>query len=138
MLVENATKSDYHPDSFWYYPWGKSITHKGVDIFAEKGTHVLSSVSGLVIYKGKVKYGVNIILILGPKWHLHYYAHLKDIKTTKLSWVNREDVIGSVGISGNAINTPPHLHYSIKTLIPYFWRIDNSPQGCEKCFILTP
>lgn len=25
--VVGATKSDYHPQSFWYYPWGTSVTH---------------------------------------------------------------------------------------------------------------
>ncbi len=28
--VENGTKRDYNQKSFWYYPWGKSITHKKV------------------------------------------------------------------------------------------------------------
>lgn len=46
MPVTGATKSDYHPESFWYYPWGKSGTHKGVDIFANKGTPVTSSTIG--------------------------------------------------------------------------------------------
>lgn len=36
MPVEGAGTSDYHPDSFWYYPWGRSVTHKGVDIFAKE------------------------------------------------------------------------------------------------------
>jgi hypothetical protein len=35
MPVENATSSDYNPNSFWYFPWGKSGTHKGVDVFAD-------------------------------------------------------------------------------------------------------
>lgn len=26
----------YNPKSFGYYPWGKSITHKGDDIFEKK------------------------------------------------------------------------------------------------------
>ena len=36
MPVNGATKSDYNPKSFWYYPWGKSVTHKGVDILLRK------------------------------------------------------------------------------------------------------
>ncbi|EMP01631.1 hypothetical protein LEP1GSC171_1035 [Leptospira santarosai str. HAI1380] len=35
--MEGANQSSYSIDSFWFYPWGKSITHKGVDIFAKKG-----------------------------------------------------------------------------------------------------
>ena len=38
--VDGASTSDYHPQSFWYYPWGTSVTHKGVDIFKKKGTPV--------------------------------------------------------------------------------------------------
>jgi murein DD-endopeptidase MepM/ murein hydrolase activator NlpD len=49
MPVENATKKDYNKNSFWAYPWGKSVTHRGVDIFAKKGTKIRSSLSGLVL-----------------------------------------------------------------------------------------
>lgn len=77
MPVENASKADYNPKTFWYYPWGKSVTHKGVDIFAKEGTNLYSSTSGLVIYSGKLNLGGNVILVLGPKWRFHYYAHLQ-------------------------------------------------------------
>ena len=40
MPVKGATKSDYNSKSFWFYPWGKSVTHKGIDIFAKKGTEI--------------------------------------------------------------------------------------------------
>ena len=32
--VSGATAADWNPQSFWYYPWGRSGTHKGIDIFA--------------------------------------------------------------------------------------------------------
>jgi murein DD-endopeptidase MepM/ murein hydrolase activator NlpD len=89
MPVENATQKDYNPKTFWYYPWGKSITHKGVDIFAKAGTSVVSSTSGFVIYAGQIGLGGNVVIILGPKWRFHYYAHLKDIKT-KMFLVEKE------------------------------------------------
>jgi len=138
MPVDGATKTDYNQKSFWYYPWGKSITHKGVDIFAKNGTNLSSSVSGLVIYCGKIKMGGNVILILGPKWRFHYYAHLNEIKTNSFSWASREEIIGTVGASGNAVGKPPHLHYSIVTPIPYFWRIDKDRQAWKKMFYLNP
>ena len=138
MPVEGATKSDYNKDTFWYYPWGKSVTHKGVDIFAKEGTNLKAATSGLVLYSGNINIGGNVILILGPKWRIHYYAHLKDIKTSMLSWTNRNEVIGTVGSSGNAKGKEPHLHYSIVTPFPYLWRIDNSRQGWKKMFYLNP
>lgn len=138
MPVDGATKTSYNPKSFWYYPWGKSVTHKGVDIFAKEGTNVSSSTSGLVIYCGQISMGGNVVLILGSKWRLHYYAHLKEIKTSAFSWADRNEIIGNVGMSGNAAGKPPHLHYSIVTLIPYFWRIDRDKQGWKKMFYLNP
>ena len=136
--VEGATKTSYNEKSFWAYPWGKSGTHKGVDIFAKRGTNITSSIDGLVIYAGQIKIGGNVVLIIGPKWRLHYYAHLKDIKISIFSWASRGEIIGNVGTSGNARGKPPHLHYSISTIIPYIWRIDRDHQGWKKMFYLNP
>ena len=138
MPVEGATKSDYNKDTFWYYPWGKSVTHKGVDIFAGEGTNVKSSTYGLVLFSVNTKIGGNVVLILGSKWRLHYYAHLRDLKISTLSWASREEIIGTVGSTGNAKGKAPHLHYSIVTPIPYFWRIDSDKQGWKKMFYLNP
>lgn len=138
MPVADATSKDYNPNSFWYYPWGNSVTHKGVDIFAKEGTLVKSSTSGIVLYSGTLSVGGNVVFVLGPKWRLHYYAHLKELKTTTFTLVDSNEVIGTVGTSGNAKGKSPHLHYAIRTLIPYPWRIDNSKQGWKKMFFLNP
>jgi len=138
MPVEGATRKDYSQDSFWYYPWGKSGVHKGVDIFAKTGTPVRASTGGIVWRTGYDKTGGNFIVILGPKWHFHYYAHLKEIKTSTLSWVSRKEIIGSVGNTGNAKGRPPHLHYTITSLFPYFWRADGGRQGWKKMYFLNP
>ena len=61
MPVEGASKSDYNQNSYWHYPWGKSVTHKGVDIFAKEGTNVLSSTSGLVIGAAQIGLGGNYV-----------------------------------------------------------------------------
>ena len=136
--VEGSTKSSFNAKSYWYYPWGKSGTHKGVDIFARQGTPVLSSTGGLVIFKGVIERGGNVVLVLGPKWRLHYYAHLKDIEAGAFSWTSSGERIGTVGTTGNAKGKPAHLHYSIMTLIPYPWRIDGAKQGWKKMFYVNP
>lgn len=138
MPVQGATKSDYNSKSFWFYPWGKSVTHKGVDIFAKKGTPIHSATWGIVLYSGKISMGGNFVLVLGPKWRLHYYAHLNELKTSSLSIVNKNTIIGTVGDSGNAAGKSPHLHYSIVTLIPYVWKADQDRQGWKKMFYLNP
>ena len=138
MPVEGASQSSYNQQSFWYYPWGKSGTHKGVDIFARQGTPVRSATSGLVLYTGQLKLGGNIVLVLGPKWRLHYYAHLNEITTSNFSLVGAGEQLGTVGTTGNAAGKPPHLHYALATPIPYFWRIDEDKQGWMKMFYLNP
>ena len=138
MPVEGADKNSYNPNTFWYYPWGKSVTHKGIDIFAREGTRINSSTPGLVLWTGTNGRGGNAVLILGAKWRVHYFAHLKDISTSHFSIVNSDSKIGTVGKTGNAATTPAHLHYSIVTLLPYPWRIDGSKQGWKKMFFLNP
>ena len=138
MPVNGATKADYNSKSFWYFPWGKSITHKGVDIFASKGVKISSATCGFVLSTGKVSRGGKFVLVLGPKWRLHYYAHLDKIKTAQYSFVTKKSLIGTVGSTGNAVGKSPHLHYSILTLIPYVWLIDSDKHGWKKMFYLNP
>ena len=118
MPVKGAGIKSYSQQSFWAYPWGKSGHHKGVDIFAKQGTPVLSATKGMVVYVGQLSLGGNVVLVVGPRFKSHYYAHLKKIKTTRLSFVSEGEEIGEVGTTGNAKGKPPHLHYSIGQTIP--------------------
>jgi peptidoglycan LD-endopeptidase LytH len=136
--VQNATRDDWNKLSFWREPWGESGVHKGIDIFANKGTPVMASTSGLVIYSGQIKNGGNVVAVLGPKWRVYYYAHLDSIYAKKFDWANRGEAIGKVGNTGNAANKPPHLHYSVMSLIPYPWRATLQKQGYKKVFFMNP
>ena len=137
--VQGATTRDWHPQSFWYYPWGRSGTHKGIDIFAQEGTPVLAATHGLVVHTGVDSLGGNIVLVLGGKWRLHYYAHLQDIDTQAWHWVTAGERIGTVGTSGNAVGKPPHLHYTIRTPYPQPWVYDAGvPQAWNKLFFVDP
>ena len=136
--VKAARASDWNKNTFWYEPWGKSITHKGIDIFAKQGTPVLAASSGIVIFNGELGIGGKVVAVLGPKWRIHYYAHLKQSDTHWASLLQRGEQLGQVGNSGNASHKPPHLHYSILTPIPYPWRWDGATQGWMKMFFLNP
>jgi murein DD-endopeptidase MepM/ murein hydrolase activator NlpD len=85
--VSGASHSDWNLQSFWYYPWGRSGTHKGIDIFAPEGTPVLAATTGLIISAGEDSMGGNYVFMLGAKWRFHYYAHLQQIDTKALRWV---------------------------------------------------
>ena len=138
MPVVGADDNSYNHETFWYEGWGSSIVHKGIDVFAKKGTSVHSATWGIVIMATEYGKGGKFVLVLGPKWRLHYYAHLDEIKTKRFAFVTHDTEIGTVGNTGNAINTPAHLHYGIGTLVLYPWRIDRAPLGWQKMFYLNP
>ena len=73
----------------------------------------------MVVFTGKNGAGGNVVLVLGPKWRFHYYAHLQHIETSLFSPVGKGEKIGTVGKNGNAAHTPAHLHYAVITAIPY-------------------
>ena len=100
--------------------------HKGVDIFAKSGTPVISASKGIVIYTGVLSVGGNVVVVLGPAFITHYYAHLKTTDTRLGKILNNGDPIGTVGNSGNAKNTPSHLHYSIGTILPKWYKDNNN------------
>lgn len=136
--VVGADKSDWNPKSFWFEPWGTSGVHKGIDIFSKPGAEIISTTDGLVVYKGYLNKGGNVVIVLGPKWRLHYFAHLNTIHTSILSFVGSGSPIGTVGDSGNAKGKPHHLHYSIVRLFPAPWAMDSSTQGYKKAFFIDP
>jgi murein DD-endopeptidase MepM/ murein hydrolase activator NlpD len=136
--VESANANDWNKDTFWYEPWGKSGVHKGIDIFAAKGAKVIATTPGMILYQGTLGIGGKVVVMLGPKWRLHYFAHLDEVNVHMGELVLSSYAIGKVGDSGNAKGKQPHLHYSIITLVPYFWNIDTSTQGWKKMFFLDP
>ena len=78
--VEGCGKTSYNPQSFWH-PWGDH-NHRGVDIFAPKGTAVHPSVGGIVVAAMHTNgAGGNIVLVFSSKMRFHYYAHMSEIDT---------------------------------------------------------
>lgn len=96
-------------------PRGSDRTHAGVDIFAARGTPVLSATRGLVVSIRDTGRGGKQVWVLGPARERHYYAHLDAWKPglEEGDIVMRGDALGYLGTTGNASGTPPHLHYGI-------------------------
>lgn len=136
--VAGAQRSDWNSRSFWYEPWGASGVHKGIDIFAPAGTPVLAPSWGLVLYAGELGRGGRVLLLLGPRWRLHYLAHLDSQAVSRGRLLRPGDSVGTVGTTGNAAGRPPHLHYSVLTLVPYPWRMSGATQGWKQAFYLDP
>lgn len=126
MPVQNANQNSYDQNSFGAPRVGHR--HQGVDIFARAGTPVLSATSGIVVYTGIFSLGGNVVVVLSPTLKFHYYAHLNEIQATTFQFVSSGKQIGTVGKTGNAKNTPTHLHYSISYFSPFLSYLDPVPQ----------
>jgi murein DD-endopeptidase MepM/ murein hydrolase activator NlpD len=101
----------------WGAPRGGGRRHRGIDIFARRGTAVVSPVDGFVLDVGRDPLGGNVVKVLGPGPQVHYFAHLDRFGPLReRRWIARGEVVGYVGDTGNARGTPPHLHYGIYEL----------------------
>lgn len=96
-------------------PRGSDRSHEGVDIFAPRGTPVTSTTRGIVTAVRDRGLGGRQVWVRGPGNESHYYAHLHDWAPGLAAgdMVEAGTVLGTVGNTGNARTTPPHLHYGI-------------------------
>ena len=90
-------------------------SHEGNDIFAPRGTALLASENGVIANMGTGTLGGIKLWVYGESGTRYYYAHLQAYAPgiTEGTVVRAGDVVGYVGDSGNAVGTPPHLHYEI-------------------------
>ena len=110
--VMNVTKKQI--TNSWAFPRSGGRPHQGVDIFAPRGTPVLSATEGIVFRVGTNTLGGQVINVLGPGRQVHYYAHLDRYGSFREGdVVFPGNIIGYVGNTGNARDTPPHLHYGV-------------------------
>jgi len=86
--------------------------HHGVDVFARRHTPVVAVSRAYVVFVGDDPTGGRVIWLKDSKRSLHiYYAHLQQQDIKRHTWVEPGQVIGTVGNTGNARTTPPHLHF---------------------------
>lgn len=98
----------------WGSARGADRKHEGIDIFAERGTRVLSSTEGIVLKVGTSNLGGRVVWVMGPGGQRHYYAHLDRYANVEAGMrIEAGRVLGFVGNTGNAQGTPPHLHYGV-------------------------
>ena len=115
MPIKDVTKSQIA--NTWHAPRGDDRLHEGQDIFAPKGTPVLSATTGYVVKIGEDNLGGRTVSVIGDGGRKYYYAHL-DCYASHLEvgdYVTRKTVLGYVGTTGNADGTPAHLHFGVYT-----------------------
>jgi len=90
--------------------------HLGVDIFAPKGTPLISATNGEVykIQRKDIGDGGRAVSVL-TNGIVYYYCHLDSVSNEikKGDKINIGTFIGTVGNTGNAKGTHPHLHFSM-------------------------
>lgn len=91
---------------------GRREFHHGLDIAASKDTPVMSSADGKVIFCGSKGGLGKAVIIDHGRGIVTRYGHLNKLKKKKGDSVKREDIIGTVGNTGQS--TGPHLHYEIR------------------------
>lgn len=92
--------------------------HKGVDIFAARGTPVLAAAAGVVVNRDSNAVGGISLYHRGMDGRtIYYYAHLDGIRAgLKVGdLVRAGDTLGYVGSTGN-VSGSPHLHFAVFTV----------------------
>ncbi len=96
---------------------GGSRAHKGLDICAPPGTPIVASADGFVAFSGtEAEYGRLICIDHGHGFSTAY-GHLQKIHVQAGEKVQKGQIIGMVGLSGNS--TGSHVHFEV--------RIQNNP-----------
>lgn len=102
--------------------------HQGVDIMAPLGADVLAAADGRIAkFFDSERGGITIYQFDQDERFVFYYAHLsaREPSVAEGDYVRQGDVIGKVGMTGNA--STPHLHFEIQRLTPErrWWRAES-------------
>lgn len=111
----------------WGAPRSEGRTHKGADIFADKGTPVVAAADGTIIRMTVGERAGRYIVVEHLDGWLTYYLHLDNDTPGSDDGlggapapgievgarVSAGDVLDYVGDSGNAEKTPSHLHFEL-------------------------
>jgi len=106
------------------YRSGFTKRHRGVDIFAPKGTPIVAVETGRACSAIEPKGGRVVYLIGVSGWH-YFYGHLSawELPVTRGPEtdggprgvvVTAGEKLGKVGNSGNAKGTPSHVHFQAR------------------------
>ena len=113
MPVQGVTRSQVADT--WHVPREGDRLHEGQDIFAKRGTPVLSATEGYIVRIGENNLGGQTVSVIGAAGRIYYYAHLDSYAPNIAAGdhVTTQTVLGYVGSTGNAAGGPTHLHFGV-------------------------
>ena len=91
---------------------GNGERNDGINIGTEAGTPIHAAAAGEVTYAGKLKGYGNLVLIRHDNGYITAYAHAQALLVSAVDRVDRGDVIGLSGKSGDVDR--PQLHFEIR------------------------
>jgi lipoprotein YgeR len=118
---ERAKVADKKLDFIWpvegkisdFFEDAERIRHQGIDIPSPAGTPIRASNAGRVIYSDHTIRGYgNLIILRHSEQFVTVYAHNDVNLVGEGTWVEKGQIIGKVGQTGNA--SGPHLHFEIR------------------------
>lgn len=89
--------------------------HEGTDLFARKGTPVIAVADGEIWKLARGGSGGTAVWLMGDDGIRYYYGHLQRIERGLRvgNRVARGDLIATVGNTGTARGTYPHVHFEV-------------------------
>jgi murein DD-endopeptidase MepM/ murein hydrolase activator NlpD len=109
-------------DTFTQARAGGARVHDAIDIMAPAGTPVVAAAPGMVekLFFSRGGGGISAYVRSADGRWCYYYAHLQDYAPglKEGQRVERGQLIGRVGSTGNASPAGPHLHFAIARLQP--------------------
>ena len=100
---------------------GSSRKHEAIDILAPRGTDVVAVEDGKVAKLFTSNAGGLTLYQFDPSERfVYYYAHLDSYAPgiKEGATLQKGDVVGTVGTTGNAPKNTPHLHFAVAKLDP--------------------
>jgi murein DD-endopeptidase MepM/ murein hydrolase activator NlpD len=103
--------------------------HHGIDIFGPRGAAIYAPVDGVVeINRGNG----NTVIIHDKDGYSHWLGHLDSITVDDGIMVKAGKKVGTLGDSGNAEGTAPHLHYNVYKTELGFYASENPLSSLKK------
>ncbi len=93
---------------------GGSRQHEGLDIMAPEGAPIVSPTEAVVIRTGTGSGSGKYVTTANPGGESFVYMHLSEISVKNGDELEKGDLIGLVGDTGNAKGGPAHLHFEIR------------------------
>lgn len=122
--LRNARGRRCPSDRLWYRDdfaaprQGGRFRHEACDVFAPEGSLVLAPEAGDVLATQETPRGGLVVTVLSVdaagRGRRYLFSHLASIEVEAGQRVEPGSMLGTVGRTGNAVTTCPHLHLGIR------------------------